>query len=176
LVLPKNQISAWIELTRLHQFNIPIQIAEGGDTRFQSVKNGLAQLKEECIVGIHDGVRPLVSHATLNRCYKLAQKTGSAIPVTDAIESIRKVSDNANYAVDRKEYKMVQTPQVFLYSAIKKTYEQPFKTTFTDDASVYESAGYTVSLTEGNRENIKVTTPMDLIIGEALILSSSTNE
>ncbi|WP_075590389.1 2-C-methyl-D-erythritol 4-phosphate cytidylyltransferase [Labilibacter marinus] len=168
LVLPKNQFTLWDELCQKYDFNIPLQLANGGATRFESVNNGLDILEEECLVGVHDGVRPLVSFNTLDNCYKTAEMEGSAIPVTEAFESIREVDDNMNKAVDRTRYKMVQTPQVFILSKLKEAYNQPFNSIFTDDASVYEYAGNKVFLTEGNRENIKITTPIDLLIGESL--------
>ena len=168
LVLPQAQFVLWEELCKKHNFTVQLQLTAGGSTRFESVKNGLDLIQPDCLVGIHDGVRPLVSNETLERCYDTAQKTGSAIPVTDAFESIRKIEGNESFAVDRSNYKMVQTPQVFKSSLLKDVYDQPFRSIFTDDASVFEHAGHKVTLTEGNRENIKITTPIDLIIGEAL--------
>lgn len=168
LVLPQNQFSLWNELCKKYEFKISLQLTTGGSTRFHSVSNGLEMLEEECLVGIHDGVRPLVSFETLDNCYKTAEISGSAIPVTDAIESIRQVDEKSNKAVDRSKYKMVQTPQVFHLSKLRTAYSQPFNSIFTDDASVYEYAGNTVCLTQGNIENIKMTTPVDLIIGKAI--------
>jgi len=169
LVLPKNQIEYWEELCIKYQFDIKCKVAHGGSTRFESVKNGLAIIDGECLVGVHDGVRPFVSNETLNNCFFVAQIHGSAIPVTDSIESIRLLTDVGSQSVDRQKYKMVQTPQVFHFSKLIESYSQPYEESFTDDASVYEKAGYKVSLAQGNRENIKITTPMDLIIGEALM-------
>ncbi len=171
LVLPQSQISFWKDLCIKHKFKENYELAEGGNTRFESVKNGLMKIKNECLVGIHDGVRPLVSHKTLDNCFLVASQKGNAVPVTDCIESIREIITESSQSVDRNKYKMVQTPQVFKYSAIHKAYEQPYLHTFTDDASVYESAGYKIALTNGNRENIKITTPMDLIIAEAIMNS-----
>ncbi len=168
LVLPKSQVQLWNELCTKHQFAIEYTLAFGGDNRFTSVKNGLQCITEECLVGIHDGVRPLVSNQTLENCFCTAEKFGSAIPVTDSIESIREISDTGSKAVARANYKMVQTPQVFIFSKLKQAYIQPHSDFFTDDASVFEHAGHNIVLTEGNQENIKITTPIDLIIGEAL--------
>ncbi len=168
LVLPKSQLPFWKELCNQHNFSIEVKIAQGGSTRYESVKNGLNKINEECLVAIHDGVRPLVTNQTLNNCFNTAERTGSAIPVTDAIESIRKTENNQSIAVPRDQYKMVQTPQVFKYTEILKAYKQPYQEIFTDDASVFEYAGNSISLTEGNRENIKITTPIDLAIGETL--------
>ncbi len=169
LVLPENQIDFWKELCLDYDFNINCEIAIGGANRFESVKSGLNKVHYECLVGVHDGVRPLVSDETLNNCFIRAEKYGSAVPVTDAIESIRVVDEDNSYSVEREYYKMVQTPQVFLYSKLIKAYDQSFNASFTDDASVYEKAGFEIHLAKGNRENIKVTTPMDLIIAEALM-------
>ncbi len=169
LVLPKKQIDYWNKLCLKHQFALDFDVAFGGNTRFESVKNGLAKIQDNCLVGIHDGVRPFVSDATLNSCFFVAQLHGSAIPVTDSIESIRKLTNEGSESVDRQEYKMVQTPQVFHFSKLKDCYDQPYQEDFTDDASVYEKAGFKVFLAQGNRENIKITTPMDLLIGEALM-------
>ncbi|TLX77807.1 2-C-methyl-D-erythritol 4-phosphate cytidylyltransferase [Labilibacter sediminis] len=168
LVLPSEQFEPWHELCQKHQFSIPLSLTDGGNTRFESVKNGLSLIKEECLIGIHDGVRPLVSIQTLNNCFSMAQEKESAVPVTDSFESIRQIEDSKSKAVNRDNYKMVQTPQVFLFSKLKKAYNQPFDPLFTDDASVYEKAGYTINLCQGNRENIKITTPIDLAIGAAL--------
>lgn len=168
LVLPKDQFDLWNQLCLKYSFTIKLSLANGGNTRFESVKNGLNTITDECLVGIHDGVRPLVSYQTLNRCYILAEKNNCAVPVTDAIESIREIKANKNIAVDRENYKMVQTPQVFICSKLKKAYNQPYNKLFTDDASVFEHAGFNINLTQGNRENIKITTPVDLVIGAAL--------
>ncbi len=169
LVLPENQIDFWKELCLDYDFNINCDIAIGGATRFESVKNGLSNIQHDCLVGVHDGVRPLVSNETLNNCFIKAEKYGSAIPVTDAIESIRVVDEEISHSVNREFYKMVQTPQVFSSHKLIKAYDQPFNESFTDDASVYEKAGFRIYLANGNRENIKVTTPMDLIVAEALM-------
>ena len=169
LVLPKEQVNFWDELCKKHNFSISLTIVYGGETRFNSVKNGLEKVSDNCIVGIHDGVRPLVSLQTLQNCYATAEKYGSAIPVTDAIESIRQITESGSISVARDSYKMVQTPQVFNSTELKETYEQSYSSFFTDDASVFESAGNKVKLTQGNRENIKITTPMDLILGEAIL-------
>jgi 2-C-methyl-D-erythritol 4-phosphate cytidylyltransferase len=168
LVLPKSQIEYWQNLCIKYNFNIPLCIAHGGETRFESVKNGLALATKGSLIAVHDGVRPFVTAETLERCYDTAQQLGNAIPVSDAVESIRQISNQGNHAVNRTEFKMVQTPQVFQWEQISKAYSQPYSELFTDDASVIESMGYQINLVEGNRENIKITTPFDLLIGEAL--------
>jgi 2-C-methyl-D-erythritol 4-phosphate cytidylyltransferase len=169
LVLPAAQFEFWKTLCKKHALNIPHQIVAGGQTRFQSVKNGLDAVKVPAIVAIHDGVRPLVSKETISRCFDAAAKFGAAIPTMDSIESIRFVDANGSKSVDRTAYKMVQTPQVFDAELLKKAYEQEFSVLFTDDASVVEAMGATVHLVDGNRENIKITTEFDLIVAERLL-------
>lgn len=172
LALPENQIDFWEELCYKHKFvNIPHQIIKGGETRFHSVKNALTLVKENSIVAIHDGVRPLVSCQTIESCFSEAEKNGNAIPVVDVVESLRHVSkqDNVNKAVPRSCYKLVQTPQCFASDVILKAYEQEFDASFTDDASVVERLGENINLVEGNRENIKITSAEDLLVAAAFI-------
>ncbi len=169
LVLPEDQIAYWKELCTTHQFEIVHEIAKGGSTRFESVKNGLALIKTPALIGIHDGVRPFVSHDSLNRCYHHARALGNAIPVLDAYESVREVKNGLSKALDRTSIKLVQTPQVFHSDLLMPAYEQAYNPLFTDDASVVEACGKTIHLVAGNRENIKITTPFDLILAEAFI-------
>ena len=169
LVLPSVQIEFWKELCKKHAFDIPHQIVSGGQTRFQSVKNGLKATRSNLLIAVHDGVRPLVSIDTIERCFDEAEKSGAAIPVIDLVESIRQISENESSSVDRSAYKLVQTPQVFESELLKKAYEQEFTPLFTDDASVVEALGTKIQLVEGNRENIKITTEFDLRIAESLI-------
>jgi len=170
VVLPQNQINTWKGICLQYLFDIEHKIAIGGATRFESVKNGLALITEEGIVGVHDGVRPLVQKATLNRCYIEAGAYGTAVPVSDSKESVRIIDENGqSHAIDRATVRMVQTPQVFKTKILKEAYQQPFQPSFTDDASVVEAAGYTIHLSNGNRENIKITTPDDMLYAEALI-------
>jgi 2-C-methyl-D-erythritol 4-phosphate cytidylyltransferase len=172
LALPENQIDFWEELFHKYkQPGISHQIVKGGETRFHSVKNALALVKENSIVAIHDGVRPLVNIDTIERCFEEAERKGNAIPVVDVVESLRHVSkqENTNKAVTRSCYKLVQTPQCFSSELILKAYKQEFDSSFTDDASVVEKLGETVNLIEGNKENIKITTTADLLIAAAFI-------
>ncbi|MBP6663314.1 MAG: 2-C-methyl-D-erythritol 4-phosphate cytidylyltransferase, partial [Paludibacter sp.] len=154
-----------------HAFSAPHKIAEGGATRFHSVKNGLKVVSSPDYIAIHDGVRPLVSHETITDCFAEAEISGAAIPVVDAVDSLRKITENGNVAVDRSLYKMVQTPQVFEAGLILEAYNQDFSDTFTDDASVVEAFGHKVSLVAGNRENIKITTQTDMLLAEAILKS-----
>ena len=164
LVLPENELSNWNSLCQNHDFKIPHQLIAGGDTRFQSVKNGLALAQDCDLIAVHDGVRPLVSQETLSRCFNCAAENGAAIPVLPANESVREGSMSESVPVDRSRYFMVQTPQVFKASIIKSGYQQEWIPEFTDDASVVEHSGVHVYLVMGNRENIKITFPEDLQI------------
>jgi 2-C-methyl-D-erythritol 4-phosphate cytidylyltransferase len=169
LVLPENQHDFWNQLCGEHRFKLPHKVVTGGETRFHSVKNGLSQVDSEGIVFIHDGVRPLVSQATLERCYNKASLSGNAIPVLPVTESLRKINGELSVAVDRSDYFSVQTPQTFRSEVILKSFQQPYEQSFTDDASVAEKAGFEIHLVEGNPENIKITTPTDLIFAQALM-------
>ncbi len=169
LVLPENQVSFWKELCKKYRFDKEIKIAFGGETRFNSVKNGLDLISEDGIVFIHDGVRPLVSIQTLQGCFETASEKGNALPVIPVSESVRFVNLTENKAVDRSEYFLVQTPQTFQVKLIRKAYGIAVSDLFTDDASVLESLGEKINLVEGNRENIKITYPEDLIFAEAFL-------
>ena len=152
-----------------HQFDISHDIVAGGQERFYSVKNGLAFAKPNALIAIHDGVRPFVSHSTLELCFAQAELQGNAIPAMPLVDSISEIKLNENQIVDRTKLRAIQTPQVFQSQIITKAFEQPFSPTFTDDASVVEAYGEKIHLVEGNVENIKLTTPFDLLIGEALL-------
>lgn len=169
LVLPETQIAYWQNLCMEHRFNVPHAITNGGSTRFESVKNGLSLVETPALIGIHDGVRPFVSPDTLRRCYHHAKALGNAIPVLDAYESIRQIDEDCSKALDRSTIKLVQTPQVFHSDVLFPAYEQPYSPLFTDDASVVEAYGKTIHLVAGNRENIKITTPFDLVLADAFI-------
>ena len=169
LVLPPDQQSYWKHLCAEQAFTISHRIANGGETRFHSVKNGLAFVGDDGIVGVHDGVRPLVSQEVIADCYQKAIEYKAVIPVIDVVETMRKLSPIGSETVDRNEYKLVQTPQVFDCGLLKQAYTQIYTPFFTDDASVVEAMGTTVYLTEGNRENIKITTPFDLKIASAIL-------
>ncbi len=169
LVLSEVYRAQWEELCKKYNFKIPYQLAEGGETRFHSVKNGLACVPENSIVGIHDAARPLVSIKTILSAFELAEKAGNASPAVSISESMREISDKGNKSVDRNNYFIIQTPQCFQSTLIKGAFLQEYRSSFTDDASVLETMGEKINLVEGNRENIKITTPNDLIIAEALM-------
>lgn len=169
LVLPLLQQEYWSQLCMEHSFTLPHLIATGGETRFDSVKNGLGLIQGEGVIFIHDGVRPLVSGETLGRCFETAKEYGNALPVLPVQESLRQLVGDQNRAVDRSLYLIVQTPQTFHSAQIQQAFSQPYDPAFTDDATVAEKAGFPIHLVEGNRENIKITTPTDLIIAGVLM-------
>ncbi len=169
IALPKNEFERWYQLAEIHNFTKKCKIVVGGETRFNTVKNALEQIDNDSYTFVHDAVRPLVSQKTIHRCFETALKYGTSIPIVDVLESIRYVDENKHYPVARDKFKIVQTPQVFRSEILKKSYQQNFKSEYTDDASVVESSGYQIHIVEGNRENIKITTPFDLQIAEILI-------
>lgn len=173
LVLPEALMEEWISLCEKFRFKVNFKLVKGGTTRFQSVKNGLDKIDKDGIVFIHDGVRPLVSKKTIENCYEVAVKKGNALPVIPPSESVRKLDDYGNGAVDRSKYFLAQTPQTFKVSLIKKAYKQKYDESFTDDASVLENDGHKINLVNGNRENIKITYPEDLALAEVLLKKSS---
>lgn len=171
LVLPEQQQSYWKELCSQYRFTVPHLLANGGETRFHSVQNGLALVPDDAqgVVGIHDGVRPFVSAEVIQRCMQKAGELGAVIPVIPVVDTVRQLTDDGSCTVNRDHYKLVQTPQTFRIDLIKKAYLQPYQAGFTDDASVVEAMGCAVALVEGNRENIKITTPFDKLVGEMLV-------
>ena len=172
LVLPKHQQDYWKALCKEYNFNIPHVIVNGGETRFNSSKNGLAAIPDDAegVVGIHDGVRPFVSLSVIKECFETAREEYAAIPVLPVTDTIRYIdAHGGGRNVQRSDYRIVQTPQVFDISLLKRAFNQPYQDSFTDDASVVESLGCQVSMVEGNRENIKLTTPFDLKIAETLL-------
>lgn len=171
LVLPVSQQAYWKQLCEEYQFELVHEIANGGETRFHSVKNGLALVKEDGLVGVHDGVRPFVSQEVITRCYEEAASLKAVIPVIGVVETVRHLTEEGSETVPRDQYKLVQTPQVFDVALLRRAYQQEYTDLFTDDASVVEALGEKVYLVEGNRENIKLTTPFDLKLAELLCLT-----
>ena len=160
LVLPESQQDYWRTLCDEYHFSQPYTLANGGETRFHSVKNGLALVSPDAtLIGVHDGVRPFVSLDTIRATYEEAARSEAVVPVVEVVETVRHLVDGKSVTVPRSDYRLVQTPQV---------YEQPYTDFFTDDASVVERFGHPVTLVPGNRENIKITTPFDLTIAEAM--------
>jgi 2-C-methyl-D-erythritol 4-phosphate cytidylyltransferase len=170
LLLPQGQEAYWKQLCLEHDIHVPHEVACGGETRFHSVRNGLDLIPLGGIVGIHDGVRPFVSTAVIARCYETAETCRTAVPVVDVTETVRHLTVVGSETVNRNDYRLVQTPQVFDAALLKEAYAQQYSPAFTDDASVVEAmGGVPITLVEGNRENIKITTPFDLKIATGLI-------
>jgi 2-C-methyl-D-erythritol 4-phosphate cytidylyltransferase len=169
VVLPKSHHNTWSMLCKKHHFNIPHQICKGGETRFQSVKNGLALCTEKGIIAVHDGVRPLVTPNFILNLYEETEAKKAVIPVCQIVESIRKVDGDNSQALDRSAYYSVQTPQCFQSGLLHKAYQQEEQNTFTDDASVVEALGEKVFLFEGETDNIKITSPKDILLAKALL-------
>lgn len=186
LVLPKDQQDFWRDLCEQHHLTLPHTIATGGETRFHSVLNGLKALPAQpstlnpqpSLVAVHDGVRPFVSEDVIRRCFAAARDHAAVVPVVPVVETLRQIDISApngadmSVTVNRSLYRLVQTPQTFQLPLLLRAYEQPYTEAFTDDASVVEALGHPITLVEGNRENIKITTPFDLTIAEALLHTS----
>jgi 2-C-methyl-D-erythritol 4-phosphate cytidylyltransferase len=168
-VLPEDQLRHWIELKEKYSFSIPETLVKGGTHRFYSVRNGLQFVNIPGLVAIHDGVRPFVSIETIKSCFETAEKQGNAIPSISITESLRMISEKESHPINRLHVRQIQTPQVFNAELLKKAYLQDYKPEFTDDATVLESIGEKINLVEGNRENIKITNPEDLLISKALL-------
>jgi 2-C-methyl-D-erythritol 4-phosphate cytidylyltransferase len=195
LVLPEAQQAYWHQLCEEYHFDVEYTLANGGQTRFHSVQNGLAKVPDDAqgVVGVHDGVRPFPSIEVIRNCYETARTAKAVIPVIPVVETVRQLISISNglqdlrtndqekscspvvrcqknsKTVPRDQYRLVQTPQTFDIQLLKAANRQPYNDGFTDDASVVESFGYEITLVEGNRENIKITTPYDLKIAEVLI-------
>jgi len=175
LVLPAEQQDYWQKLCKEYSFQSPELIANGGETRFHSVKNGLSLLPDNAnaVVGVHDGVRPFVSAETIQRCYEAATQGKAVVPVVPVVETVRQIfPDGSSVTRPRDAYRLVQTPQTFPLILLQQAYRQPYSEDFTDDASVVEALGKKIVMIEGNRENIKLTTPADIRYAEFIILNS----
>lgn len=169
LVAPESQLDLANEIAGSFGDEAAIKVVTGGATRYASVANGLKEVPSDALVMVHDGARPLVSANLIRRCYETAGMNGSAIPVIPLSDSIREVSSYGSRAISRDNLRIVQTPQAFLSNLLHKAFSQDYIPTFTDEASVVEWMGGTVQLVEGQRSNIKITTPDDLTIAEALL-------
>jgi len=171
LVLPEAQQDYWRQLCEHYHFEVKYLLANGGQTRFHSVQNGLALIPDNAqgVVGVHDGVRPFPSIEVIRDCYETAREKKAVIPVIPIVETVRHIEGEGSVTVPRGDYRLVQTPQTFDIQLLKAANRQPYNDGFTDDASVVESYGYQITLVEGNRENIKITTPYDMLVAEALI-------
>jgi len=173
LVLPNEHISLWEDLQKQYELKVSYQVVMGGETRFNSVKNGLAAIADqEGLVAIHDGVRPLIGKDLIRRVFNAAEENGNAIPVVTVNDSLRKIEGDNNTHVNRDDFRIVQTPQCFELSTIRKAFNQSYAPKFTDEASLVESAGVPIHLVEGESINIKITTPADLLIAESFYKGS----
>lgn len=176
LVLPEKHFSLWKELCEKHRFKIPHQLVKGGETRFQSVKNGLDLLPDTGLVAVHDGVRPLVAESVIKRSFEVALEQGNAVtslPLKETIRELKAGSVENTVSRDRSQYRLVQTPQTFSIALLKSAYQQPENPLFTDDASVVEQTGVRIHLIDGNEENIKITHKHDLLACRALLVKKS---
>lgn len=169
LVLPVDYTDMGQEIIDAYFDKDRIRIAAGGDTRFQSVKNGLQLVEDDSIIFVHDGVRCLLTENLIHRCYAIAVETGTAIPVITSKDSVRIVHEEGNDAIDRNKVMLVQTPQTFHSKILLPAFQIDYKEKFTDEASVVEAYGLKVTLVEGEENNIKITTPVDLVIAEKII-------
>ncbi|MEA2043585.1 MAG: 2-C-methyl-D-erythritol 4-phosphate cytidylyltransferase [Bacteroidota bacterium] len=167
--LPESEFENWGKLCENYQFTHDLTIVAGGKTRFHSIKNALRGTAGTGLIAVHDGVRPLVSGQTISEAFRTAKKYGSAVPICDIPFSIRKIKGEGSKAVNREQYKEVQTPQVFRAEILHKAYSQEYSEQFTDDASVVENMGQKIFLCSGNRENVKITYPSDMGYAESLL-------
>jgi len=168
LVLPENQMDYWEALANKQGFRFPTNLVNGGDTRFQSVKNALDTLSGKGLVAIHDGVRPFFRSSLVLEGFEKAAKKGSAIPVLEMRSSVIRITKDKIVPTNRAQMRSVQTPQFFKLGQIKKAYKQKEKKNFTDDATVAAAAGIKLHLLEGNPENLKITTPLDLELAQKI--------
>ena len=172
VVLPHDQQAYWHRLCQEHRFDVSHHIVDGGETRFHSSKNGINAIPDDAegVVGIHDGVRPFVSVEVIDRCFETARDEYACIPVLPVTDTLRYIDQHGGGKnVLRSDYRIVQTPQTFDIALLKQAFNRPYQESFTDDASVVEALGCQVQMVEGNRENIKITTPFDLVVAEALM-------
>jgi 2-C-methyl-D-erythritol 4-phosphate cytidylyltransferase len=169
LVLPKDSIAEGEKIAAELGATAKIQITEGGTTRFHSVQNGLALVKEPSIVFVHDGVRCLVTPSLIRRCYEQALEKGSAIPAVAATDSIRIVEGSNNTVADRNNVRIIQTPQTFKSDLLLPAFKTAYKDSFTDEATVAEAAGHAIYLIDGEYDNIKITRPADLLVAEKIL-------
>lgn len=171
VVLPASFREHWQRMCKGYGFTVKHELVDGGETRFESVKNGLEWVKDGW-VAVHDAVRPFASKMLIGECFRQATIHKAVIPVVEVVDSMREIiADNESRIVDRSRFRMIQTPQVFESGLLKKAYEQAFNDSFTDDASVVEAYGHPIHLIAGEKTNIKITTPFDLSLAEVIAKS-----
>jgi len=168
VVLPETSVPFWETLCQKYLFTLKHKVVVGGEERFHSIQNGLVETTGD-IIAVHDAVRPCVSKDVIRKCFVAAEKFGAVIPVLSITESLRKIEGENSNAVNRENFKLVQTPQCFKIGILQKAYRQPYSKLFTDDASVVEADGNKILLVDGNRANIKITTPEDLKLAELFL-------
>jgi len=169
LVLPSDHLNTWKELTQKHNYQTSHQTTTGGATRFDSVRNGLTVIEDDGLVAIHDGARPLISTKVIQRTFRQAEISGNGIAAVQVKDSIRQIVEGKNKAVDRSQFYSVQTPQTFKIDLIKAAFAACQSNAFTDDASVAEAFGEKIELVEGSYDNLKITTPEDLVIATSIL-------
>ena len=172
VTLPAHQMELWQQLCGKYGFAVPHRVVAGGETRWHSVKNALdsiGDIADVVVIAVHDGVRPLATAELIHRVLDAARRDGAAIPVVPLNDSVRQVAGDDSHALDRSSLRAVQTPQAFDARLLLDAYRQPFDPTFTDDASVVERYGHSVTLVEGDLQNLKITRPMDLALAEYLL-------
>ena len=175
VVLPKIKFRFWEEICITHKYPVPHLMAVGGETRFESVKAGLAFIAENGLVSVHDGVRPFVPAQLIDRVFNIAEKSGNAVPCIIPKDSIRLVNEIENSVIQRTDVRLIQTPQCFRSDLLKRAYNAPYNKIYTDDASVVSAMGEKINLVEGSYENIKITTVHDLRIAEFLMKQTREN-
>lgn len=168
VVLPADQQAGWQALCAAHGFQLPHTVVPGGAERFHSVRNGLEAVRGEGVVGVHDGVRPLIGQDVIARCFAAAEAHGAAIPVTAMHPSVRELTDSGNRPLDRSRLRLVQTPQCFHTALLRAAFALPFDPAFTDEATLVERTGRTIHLVDGDDRNLKITTPVDLQLATLL--------
>ena len=174
LVLPAEHIEEGKSVAQITGSPARIEVVAGGPTRYQSVKNGLARISGDAMVFVHDGVRCLVTHDLIHRCYAGALEKGNAVPAVGATDTIRITAAGGNKQVDRDTVRIIQTPQTFLSATLRAAFEQAYNDAFTDEANVVEQLGVVINLVEGEATNIKITKPLDLLIAEKVLEARNT--
>lgn len=169
LVLPKEYVDEGKLLAKSTGSPKRIKLVTGGETRFHSVKNGLALVPADAIVFVHDGVRCLITKELIHRCYNMALEKGNAVPAVSSVDSIRLEENGQNRIVDRNKIKIIQTPQTFQGNILKKAFEQDYRESFTDEASVVEQYGIKINLVEGEELNFKMTKALDILVAEQIL-------
>jgi len=176
LVLPENDISKLQMVLQHFEERIDLTVVSGGETRYDSVKNGLKDIPMDAIVLVHDGVRPFVSSDLIHRCIEQTKQSSNAIPALPVTDSVRVLNQNGSAAINRDLLRIIQTPQTFLSNILLPAFEQEYHGSFTDEATVVERMGHTVNLISGEKNNIKITTPEDLILAENILTQMLTAE